>query len=241
MDGIERPRRGTADPDLPGSDAICLPVAPACHAGGRVRVPSTPPPAFARAQCARATVRCRAEAAQRRRRTPLHSLDLPQIELLVRVTARLSAAAFAAALIVFASRGFHRRRVHRAVHFLVAFILAHTIHFLAVVWLAVATQGENIQVRGGWVAALIVAGLFYASAFAVMRAWNGLASGRALSSGERLAAYGCVAVIALVFLNSYVARVASLPIYWLPTIGMIASVIDYFVRARLAFAARSAE
>jgi hypothetical protein len=173
--------------------------------------------------------------------TPLHSLDLPQIELLVRVTARLSAAAFAAALIVFASRGFHRRRVHRAVHFLVAFILAHTIHFLAVVWLAVATQGENIQVRGGWVAALIVAGLFYASAFAVMRAWNGLASGRALSSGERLAAYGCVAVIALVFLNSYVARVASLPIYWLPTIGMIAIVIDYFVRARLAFAARSAE
>jgi hypothetical protein len=159
-------------------------------------------------------------------------MDLPQIESIVRVTARISAAAFATALIVFASSGLHRRHIRRAVHFLIAFVLAHTIHFLAVAWLAMATQGENIQARGGWAVALPAAALFYASAFGVLRAWNAFASGRAVSNGERLAAYGGVAVIALVFLNSYVARVATLPVYWFPTIGMIVIVAGYFVRAR---------
>lgn len=164
-------------------------------------------------------------------------MEQPQIELVVRLTARMSGAAFATALMLLSfSSGHRQRRARRGIQFLSAFILVHTIHFGAVVWLAAVTNGANIQARGGALEMIVVAGLFYVSAFAILRLWRGVNSGRRAAPGERLAAYVGVALIALVFLNSYVARVERMPVYWLPTIGMIAVVAVYFVRARAAIA-----
>jgi len=160
-------------------------------------------------------------------------VDQPQIELIVRLTARMSAAAFAAALLLFSvGRGRSQRRVRQGLQFLAAFILVHTVHFGAVLWLAALSNGANIQARGGWPLMVVVAGLFYLSAFALLRLWRGIDAGRAVTSGKRVGAAAGVAVIAIVFLNSYVARVERMPIYWLPTIGMIAVVAAYFARAR---------
>lgn len=146
---------------------------------------------------------------------------------MVRVTARISASAFVAALIVFAIRGGNSVRVTHALRFFGAFVLAHTIHFGAVVWLAVITASENIRARGGWPLMLLIATLFYLACFAILRAWTYLAVRRALSRGHWSAAHAGVVLIALIFLNSYVARVGAMPIYWVPALVMIAAVIAY--------------
>jgi multisubunit Na+/H+ antiporter MnhB subunit len=127
-------------------------------------------------------------------------VEQPQVELIVRLTARVSAAAFAAALILFALGHRHRRRgVRYGVRLFVAFILAHTIHFSAVAWLAMLTAGENIRRRGGWAVVLAVAVLFYLAAFGILRAWRKIGSARLLSRNDRLVTDVGVAFIAFVF------------------------------------------
>jgi hypothetical protein len=165
-------------------------------------------------------------------------VEQPQIELIVRLTARMSAAAFATALLLLSfSTAHHQRRSRHGIHFLWAFIVVHTIHFGAVLWLAAVTNGANIEDRGGWPLMVAVAMIFYGSSFAILRLWRGVNSRQGEAPGERFAAHAGVAVIALVFLNSYLARVETLPVYWLPAIGMVAVVATYFVRAREAIAA----
>jgi hypothetical protein len=164
-------------------------------------------------------------------------VDQPQVELLVRLTARLSAAAFVAALILFSVRGPNRGAGARyEIRVFVAFILAHTVHFSTVVWLAVLTAGQNIRIRGGWAVVLTVAALLYFASFAVLRAWSTLAAGRDLPRGGRLAAHASVALIALIFLNSYITRVGRMPVYWAPAILMIAAVVMYFTQVHRACA-----
>jgi hypothetical protein len=168
-------------------------------------------------------------------------VEQPQVELIVRLTARISAAAFAAALMVFAARGRSRPvGVRHEIRLLIAFVLAHTIHFGAVMCLAVVTAGENIRARGGWILVLTVAVLFYLAAFSILRAWR-LADAAAWPRGQRLVAHAGVVFIALIFLNSYGARAVRMPVYWLPAILMAAAVVAYFIRVRPAtFAIRSA-
>lgn len=153
--------------------------------------------------------------------------------MIVRATARVSAACFAAALVAFAARA---RQHHDAgstgVHLFVAFIAAHTIHFGAVLWLAVLTAGENIRARDGWFVVLTVGALFYLGAFAILRTWRRLDAGRMPARGERVAAHAAVAFIAAVFLNSYAARLGRMPVYWVPAILMAAVVTGYFIRVR---------
>lgn len=146
---------------------------------------------------------------------------------MVRVTARISAAAFVAALIAFSIRRGNPVRVSHAIRLFIAFVLAHTIHFGAVVWLAVITAGQNIRARGGWTLMLLVAALFYLVSFTILRAWTYLAGRRAMSRGHWGAAHAGVVLIALVFLNSYAARVGTMPNYWVPALVMIAAVIAY--------------
>jgi hypothetical protein len=163
------------------------------------------------------------------------AMEQPQVELVVRLTARVSAAAFAAALILFAVG--HRRRqrgVRYGIRLFIGFIVAHTIHFSAVAWLAVLTAGENIRMRDGWAVVLTVAVLFYLAAFGILRAWRVLGAGRTWSWGDRLTAHAGITLIALVFLNSYLGRVGTMPVYWLPAVGLIASVVLYFVQMRAA-------
>ena len=112
------------------------------------------------------------------------------------------------------------------------FVLAHTIHFAAIVWLAVLTAGANIQERDGWTVVLTVAALFYVAAFLIVRAWRAIDSGRVLPRRDRLAANAGITLIAVAFLNSYLARAADKPLYWLPALCMVASVAVYFVRMR---------
>ena len=153
------------------------------------------------------------------------------IETIVRSTVRISALAFAVSLTLFAAAGAHRRRwVFHAVRVFAAFIVAHTIHFGAVVWLATATASANIDARGGWALMITVAVLFYAAAFAILRTWREIAAGRQPTApawfGSRLG----VLFIAAVFLNSYLARAERMPIYWLAVTAMIATVVFYILR-----------
>ena len=165
-------------------------------------------------------------------------MEQPQIELIVRLTARMSAAAFATALLLFSfSTGPHPGRIRRALQILWAFVAVHTVHFGFVVWLAAVTSGANIDDRGGWPLMVVVAALFYGSSFAILRLWRDVDSHRRAAADARPGAYAGVAFIAVVFLNSYLARAQDMPIYGLAAIGMIAVVAVYFVRARVAIAA----
>ena len=160
-------------------------------------------------------------------------MDQPAVELIVRLTARVSGAIFAAALILFAA-GYqqNRRRLYLGTRLFAGFIVAHTIHFLTVAWLAVVTAGENIRERDGWPVVVTVALLFYLAVFSVLRAWGDAALGRPSSRGLRVTANVAVVAIATVFLNSYLGRVARMPVYWLPAAGLAGIVALYFVRTR---------
>jgi hypothetical protein len=167
-------------------------------------------------------------------------VDQPTVEGVVRLTARLSAAAFAAAVMLFALGYPHdRRRAHVATRLFAGFIGAHTIHFAAVAWLAVLTSGENIRERDGWAAVTVVGALFYGAAFVVLREWSAVVSGPLPLRRMRGIATVALAAIAAAFLNSYLARVAFMPWYWLPTIGMAGILATYLARTR-AVAARDA-
>ena len=156
-------------------------------------------------------------------------MDQATVELLVRLTARVSVASFAAALIVFAAGYPHDQRGLSVGRRLFAgFIVAHTVHFATVAWLAVVTSGENIRERDGWAVVAAVAFLFYAAVFFVYRGWGNAAMG---SPSRRLRMTNVALVaIAAVFLNAYLARVAAMPIFWLPTIGLAGTVAIYFAR-----------
>src|SRR5450432_3742813 len=45
----------------------------------------------------------------------------------------------------------------------------HTIHFGFVAWLTVATAGENIERRGGWLLTSLVGAVFYVASFATLK------------------------------------------------------------------------
>jgi hypothetical protein len=160
-------------------------------------------------------------------------VDQATVEQSVRLTARVSGVMFAAALIAFAAFYQHdRRRLHVGTRLFAGFILAHTIHFATVAWLAVVTSGENIRDRDGWAVVVTVALLFYLAVFSVLRAWGGTAMGRSSSRSLRVTANLAIVAIAAVFLNSYLGRVERMPVYWLPAAGLAGTVALYFVRTR---------
>ena len=157
-------------------------------------------------------------------------MDQTSVELIVRWTARLSAATFAAALLLFAAG---RRVLRRRARGLFAgFIVVHTVHFAAVVWLAVVTAGANIRDRDGWIVVIMVAVVFYTAAFVVLHAWRDTAEGRSLPRALHVSAGVAVVLIGAVFLNSYIGRALHTPVYWLPAAGLVAAVALYLARAR---------
>ena len=158
-------------------------------------------------------------------------MDEHQVGLIVRVTARLSAIAFLAALGLFAARFPSRpRNVAGAIRLLTSFLVLHTIHFAAVAWLAVLTGGENIRQRSGWPVVMMVAAAFYLSAFGTLRMWQRVGSARPVSRPERLGAHLGVLFIAAIFLNSYVSRVDTRPVYWLWIGALVLVVTAYMAR-----------
>jgi hypothetical protein len=160
-------------------------------------------------------------------------VDQPTVELIVRLTARLSAAMFAAALLLFAAGYPHdRRRLSVGTRLFAGFIVAHTIHFGTVAWLAVVSAGENIRERDGWAVVVTVALLFYLAVFLVLGAWHEAAASRWWSRSLRAMTNVAVMAIAAVFLNSYLARVGPMPVFWLPVLGLAGTVALYFARTR---------
>jgi hypothetical protein len=111
-------------------------------------------------------------------------LDLEHAALFAGIMARLSAALLASSLLVAARRvslssgldSSGSQRVAPAawrtadVNLFVAFIVSHTIHFAGVVLMALASSGENIRARGGWLVNVAVAVLFYAACFGILSA-----------------------------------------------------------------------
>ena len=91
------------------------------------------------------------------------ALDAEQAALLVRITARISAGLLAANLLVSARRITDGRRTYRTVdlRLFIAFIISHTIHFVCVGLLALATNGANLESPLGYAPVFAVGVLFY--------------------------------------------------------------------------------
>jgi hypothetical protein len=108
-----------------------------------------------------------------------------------------------------------------------AFLGAHTIHFLTVLWLARATGAQNVRDAGGWVASAVVAVLFYAGAFSVLALWRRRAAGEAASRRLRAASHAAVVFIWAIFIASYGALAFGMPRYVIPVVLMTATVWTY--------------
>jgi hypothetical protein len=129
-----------------------------------------------------------------------------QIAVWVRLTARVSVALYSLGLGGFAVAAFRGRDPRAALRVLQSFVLSHTIHFGFVAWLTVATAGENIMRRGGWLLTSIVGVVFYAAAFAML-------SG--VRQHHRSAVSGAI-VIWLMFVITYLGRIPTNIVFALP-------------------------
>jgi hypothetical protein len=158
------------------------------------------------------------------------------VELAVRLTARLSAAVFAAALALFALR----RAGRPAVGALATFIVIHSVHFATVVWLAAISGGGNIRDRGGWTVVLVVAAVFYAAAFTMLRAWRRAAAGGSVTTAHRVLTHTGAITIWLIFMNSYVSRIPSDGRFAIPAIVLTLALVAYLWRGLPASAGRAA-
>jgi hypothetical protein len=104
-------------------------------------------------------------------------MDADQAALFVRATARVSAIILSANLIVAARRvgapesGALRTNEARMldIRLFVAFIVSHTIHFICVGLLTIATGGANIDARSGYTGVILVGIVFYIACAAVLR------------------------------------------------------------------------
>ena len=176
------------------------------------------------------------------------ALDAGQALLLVRATARVSAVILAGNLLVAARRvrgegpakaGHYVRRgdgrdVRRAdVATFAAFIVSHTIHFICVTLLIVATRGGQIDARAA--AALLVAAglLFYFACAAVLHVKLRVASGWPRPSDRRIEVWTLTAIW-LAFFQAYVTR----PLQWwlFPALAIVLLyALARFVSASLRF------
>lgn len=139
------------------------------------------------------------------------ALDVEQAALLVRVTARVSAAVFATALVVSARRltagaMVERTRYRRAdLAAFTLFVVAHTIHFAAVAGLGLASSGQNIRDAGGYAVTAVSAIAFYVACAAVLRA-EARAAARWATVGQRRAEIWTYGVLWVVFFQAYALR-----------------------------------
>lgn len=137
------------------------------------------------------------------------TLTADQAALLVRATARVSAVILAANLLAAAKRvstgdpAGHGR--HLDVRLFAAFIASHTIHFICVGLLTIATSGANIDARTGYTPVIAVGVLFYVGCFVVMRAKQRPMAGW-LSARQRRAEVWPLVAIWLAFVQAYISR-----------------------------------
>jgi hypothetical protein len=148
-------------------------------------------------------------------------MDEPALRELARITARLSATLFAAALFGFAARRRVSPRV--AVRVFAAFLVTHAVHFSIVLLLAYATAGANLRARGGYFLTIAVGVLFGASAVAAILRLRAGEPTRAL----RLAGGLGIAFIWFAFTETYASRVFISPIFAIPAVILLAAFLSF--------------
>jgi hypothetical protein len=163
------------------------------------------------------------------------TVDAQQAAMLVRATARLSAAIVAGNLLAATRRaeavGSSAARTMDVATF-VAFLASHTVHFACVWLLAFATGGDNIRRAGGWILVVMAALVFYAGAGVVLRVKLRPSGWR--SAGERRLELGLLAIVWLVFFQAYALRLVQ---SWL--FAVLAALLAYSVAGFLRAALRS--
>ena len=150
------------------------------------------------------------------------------VGLYVRLTAWASSAVFTGSLVAFVVNvrrtGRPSAGTRRA---FLAFIAAHTVHFLTVLWLAQVTGGRNVRDAGGWVSSLVVAALFYAGSCAILPLWRRRAAGEDAPRRLTVLSHVAVVVITAIFLSSYIVRALTSPAYAIPVLVMTSVVLVY--------------
>ena len=148
------------------------------------------------------------------------ALDAGQAAMLVRATARVSAVILSGDLLVAARRiGIGggtdpERTAPRALRKLdirvfVAFIVSHTVHFICVGLLTIATAGANIDARTGYAPVIAVGILFYLACAVVWRVKLRSAAGWVRPKDRAIEVWTLVAIW-LAFFQAYITR----PLQW---------------------------
>ncbi|UVT16029.1 MAG: hypothetical protein H8K04_00200 [Nitrospira sp.] len=157
------------------------------------------------------------------------------IDLAVHWSARLSALLFAMAL---ALPALTTRLSRHATALYLAFMIAHTVHFGFVVWMAHVTDGANmfpggrsVEDVGGWPTVFAIFALFYALAFVGLAARRvGSEAGHTLRRASRVT----TTCVGLLFVVTYVGLLPQSLWYAVPgvlvAIGMIIEAFAITVR-----------
>jgi hypothetical protein len=160
------------------------------------------------------------------------TLNAEQAALFVRVTARISAALLAANLLVSARRISDGRAVYRSadVRLFVAFIISHTIHFVCVGLLALATNGANLESPLGYMPVIVVGLLFYVGCAGILRVKMRDGDGWTTRSQRNIELWLLVAVW-LGFAQAYVPRVFQSAPFAALGVVLVASLLWFLRRA----------
>jgi hypothetical protein len=158
-------------------------------------------------------------------------MTVPELYTAVHWTARASAVLFALALLA------PTLSLRRPLMPYVGFMLAHTIHFSFVVWLALVTGGarmfpggRDIADVGGWPAVFGVFTLFYVLAsLGLLARHRGRNAGRALRLGGRFA----TTFLGYMFVSTYVPLMTRSPWFAVPAALITAAVFADLLGERL--------
>jgi len=135
---------------------------------------------------------------------------------LVRITARISAVIFVAALAAggvdllappsssFSRRGWSWKLVGGV-------IASHTIHFSFVAALVVETHGQNVLNRGGWILTSVVGALFYVATIGALVLRRVSPAERTIRNLAGDTAFSIL--VGLAFLETYLGRVGKSPLF----------------------------
>jgi predicted small integral membrane protein len=159
-------------------------------------------------------------------------LDAEQAALLVRVTARISAGLLAANLLVSARRITDGRGAYRTAdaRLFVALIISHTIHFVCVGLLALATNGANLESRLGYTAVFAVGILFYIGCAAILRV-KVRDGDRWTTRRQRNTEVWLLVALWGGFAQAYVGRIRQSPLFAALAIALVYSIAVFLSRA----------
>jgi hypothetical protein len=146
------------------------------------------------------------------------SVEPSQIALWVRITARVSVALYSLGLGGFAVEAYRGREPRAPLRLFELFIISHTIHFGFVAWLTVATAGENIERRGGWLLTSLVGAVFYVASFATLKG----------AQLRRPSAWLGATTIWLMIVGTYVTRIPRNAVFALP-VGVATVALGIFL------------